>query len=258
MPAETASPKFTVKTTDDAFLGGRLKILQPADGYRAGIDAVFLAAAINATSGERVLEAGSGVGVAALCLAARVEGVHVLGLEVDPDSRAIACENAARNGVAEQVRFIEADITLGSAAAGLDRESFDHVMANPPYYETGRARTSDNPRKSRAHVVDADALDGWVRLMVSVLKPRGTLTLIHRADALDRLLATLVRRVGGCRIRPLHPRPGEPASRIIVQGVKGSRAPLELLPGFILHGPGDGFTEPAEKILRHGAALAQE
>jgi tRNA1(Val) A37 N6-methylase TrmN6 len=251
MPADSE-----LAVTEDAFLGGRLCLAQPARGYRAGIDAVMLAAAIPAQAGARVLDAGCGVGVATLCLAARIEDAQVTGIEVEPALCELAHANAQRNGMGERVSIVEADVTAGRAAAGLAAESFDHVMANPPFYDRGRARLSDDPLKARAHAHDADDLDLWVRFAVAVLAPRGTLTMIHRADALGAILKALERRFGGCRVLPLFARAGEAASRVVVRGEKGSRAPLSLLSGLVLHGQGNGFTAPAEAVLRHGAALA--
>ncbi len=245
-------------TTDDGFLGGALSIVQPAKGYRAGIDAVFLAACVPAKAGESVFEAGCGVGVAALCLAHRAVGVEITAFEIEPEMVELARRNAERNGLSTRCTVLEGDVRQGAAAAGLSAEGFDHAMANPPFHAAGRARASDDAHKARAHVFKEGDLDVWVRFLVGVLRPGGTLSLVYPASELTPVLNALVRRVGGAMIYPLFPRAGEPASRILVQGRKGSRAASQLLPGMVLHGEGHGFTAQAEDILRHGAALNLE
>ncbi len=255
MPTDLQALSAVAVTSDDQFLGGRLEILQPQKGYRAGIDAVFLAAAVSAKSGDAVLEAGSGVGVAALCLASRLAGTIVTGLEVEPEMVALARQNARRNDLGDRVSFVEADILSGIAAAGLQTGGFDHVMANPPYFDTNAARVSDNALKARAHAFGPEDMDHWFRFMTAALKPQGTMTIIHRAEMLDRLLVCTKGRIGDCRVYPLFPRAGEAASRIILRGTKGSRAALKLMQGMVLHGEGHGFSASAENILRQGASV---
>ncbi len=238
--------------SEDRFLGGRLNILQPAKGYRAGIDAVFLAATVPCRPGETVFEAGIGTGVAALCLLSRVAGVDVTGIELAGRSVELAQENARRNGFSGQVQIMLCEIA--DASRMLAPDSFAHAFANPPYFESGKVRPSSDEHKAIANAQPPGDLELWVKVLVRLVRPQGTVTLVHRAEALGRLLKAFEGRLGDIRIAPLHPRHGKPASRLIVQGVKGSRAPLQLLPGMILHGEGSAFTPEAEAILRHGTA----
>lgn len=244
--------------TDDAFLGGALHVLQPKDGLRAGLDAVFLAAAAPATGGQSVLDAGAGVGVVGLAVARRCPGARVTCVEIEPRLASLARRNAERNGLADRVSVIEADLTLPFArldASGLARESYDHVLANPPFFEPHRVRRPAAALRERAGTLGPGGLDRWVRFLAAMAKPGGTATLVHRADALPEVLSALQGRFGGLRVLPLYPRQGEPASRIIVQGIKGSRAPLHLLPGFDLHADDGSFLPAAQAILRQGAPL---
>lgn len=245
--------------TDDAFLGGRLRVLQPARGFRSGIDAVLLAAAVPATAGERVLDVGTGAGVAALCLARRVEGAAATGIEIQAALCALARANVERNDLDGKVDIVEADVRAPARAlaqAGVARAAFDHVIANPPYYEEGRARPAGDPGKARASMLGPEDIERWVRFMVSMARPGGTVTLIHRADALPRLLALFDRRAGAVTVLPIHPRAGEPAGRVLMTGRTASRAPFALRPGLVLHGEGNAYTPEAEAVLRHGAALS--
>jgi tRNA1(Val) A37 N6-methylase TrmN6 len=256
--ATTASEPLAVSTTDNAFLGGALNLLQPAKGYRAGLDGVLLAAAVAARAGEHVLDAGAGVGVVGLAVARRLAHVRVTMIERDLQLAALARSNVERNNLADRVRLIEGDVTrplseIAELAPAL--ESFDHVVANPPYHVEGRGTAARDAIEATANAMPEGALEHWVRFMAAMARPGGTVTLIHRADALQQVLSALARRFGGIIVLPIYPRDGEPASRVLVQGIKGSRAVLELRPGLVLHNAGHGFRPAVEAILRHGVAL---
>jgi tRNA1(Val) A37 N6-methylase TrmN6 len=244
--------------SDDAFLDGRLRILQPKAGYRAGIDGVLLAATVEADAGARVLDVGAGVGVVGLCLASRLTGVDVTLVERDAGLAALARRNAVRNGLGGRVRVVEADVLrpLGASPDLAGRaESFDHALANPPFHVEGRGTAAGDPVKAGANAMPAGALDRWVRFMAAMARPGGVLTLIHRADALAEVLGALAGRFGGPVVVPVHPRESEPAIRVLVRVRKGSRGPLELRPGLILHGAGNGFRPRIAAVLRDGAGL---
>lgn len=248
-----AAEAGAAKTSEDGFLGGRLTLLQPRGYGRAGIDAVFLAAAAPAGTGERALELGSGTGAAALCLAHRVDGLAVSGLELQPDLVALAQRNAERNGLADRVQFQTGD--LREAPEGVRRTAFDHILMNPPYYPAGTVRPSPKPMKATAHSELMGNLADWIGFGLARLRPRGTLMVIHHVERLGELLGMLERGAGEIRAFPLWPRQDRPAKRVLVRARKGSAAPFRLLPGLVLHREDGGFTDGAEAVLRHGAAL---
>ena len=237
---------------------------QPARGYRAGIDAVFLAAAAQPQNGRaelRILDAGAGVGAVGLLAAHRLEklaDVHVTLLERNPDLASIAQRNADENGVNQRARVVCADF-IGPAAAlqaeGIACDSFDLVLSNPPYHVDQRGTLSDDAGKAAAHAMGEADLDRWARAIARVTRPGGEMIIVHRADALAPLLAAFAPRFGALRILPLLPRDGEPANRVLVKGVKGSRAPLTLLPAQVLHHEGNAFAPFANDILRNGVGL---
>jgi tRNA1(Val) A37 N6-methylase TrmN6 len=244
--------------TEDAFLGGALSILQPGGSYRAGLDAVLLAASLSARRAERILDIGAGVGVVGLAAARRLPGIDVTLLERDPGLAALARQNIARNALEARVRVAVADITRPlQELPELARlaQSFDHALVNPPYNLEGSGTPAAEPGKAAANAMPAGSLERWMRFAAAMLRPGGTLTLIHRPEALQGLLAALARRFGALSLLPIHPRPAEPASRLLVRAVKGSRAPLHLQPGLILHSAGHAYRPQIEAILRHGAAL---
>lgn len=241
--------------TDDAFLDGKLRILQPERGYRAGIDAVFLGATVHAKPGEMLYELGIGTGVASLCALTRNRFIHVTGVE-SASRHALLCEeNAARNGFADRVRVIHADVkeALRKDLASMPQHgSFHHAIANPPFFDDDKATSSPNILKARANVFKAGDLELWIKAMHTMLMSRGTMAIIHRVDALGSLLHSMAGRFGDIRIGPLFVREGAPASRVIVQGIKGSRAPMQLLRGVLLHDETSNFTPEANAVLRDG------
>lgn len=256
MSGETASGEATTAaTTDDLFLGDRLRMLQPLRGYRAGLDAVVLAAACpgDAARPGEVLDVGAGVGVAGLAVAARLAGARVTLVEHDGAMAALARLNIARNRLDGRARVVEADITARrtlDARLALGRECYDTIIANPPYHDTARGRPASDPARRAAHAMPAGALDGWARFMAGMARPGGRLVMIHRAEATGAIIAALSGRFGALSLLPLHPRAGAPAVRILVGGTKGSRAPLRLLPGIVLHGDDGRFVPEIDRVLR--------
>ena len=256
-PPPPAGPGVPASLTEDAFLGGRLRVLQPEKGYRAGIDAVFLAATIPCAAGETVYEAGIGTGVAALCMLARCPGVHLTGIEIAARYAMLCAENAKRNGCGDSLRVIHADVkeALRKDLATMPAHgTFSHAYANPPYFEDGKSTPSPNLLKAQAHAFGPDDLELWLKVLHAMVAARGTVTIVHRAETLGKLLNAMENRFGDIRIAPLYAREGTAASRVIVQGVKGSKAPMQLLPGLVLHNAGSQFTPEAEAILRDGMA----
>ena len=249
-------------TSDDTFLGGMtgggLQILQPRHGLRAGLDAVMLAAGVAANAGEHVLDAGAGAGVVGLAVARRCAGVRVTLVERAPELAALAQTNSRRNGFGDRATVVCADLlhpldTL--AVLGLSPHTFDHVVANPPFYDAGQVRASPHGLKAGASAFDAGDLERWLRFLAAMARPGGQLALIHRAGALAEILEAIGARFGALKVFPLFPRQGAAASRVLVRGIKGNRGPLQILPGLILHDAAGGFTSEADAILRHGAPL---
>jgi tRNA1(Val) A37 N6-methylase TrmN6 len=205
------------------------------------------------------VEFGAGVGAAGLALAARVDGTMVTLVEIDPQLVALAVENAKRNQLAERVRAVVLDVAAPArafAATGLRPESIARVLMNPPFNDPARQRASPDRSRRLAHTAAKATLVSWVRTAARLLRPRGTLSLIWRADGLRDVLEALASGFGAVTVRPVHPKPEEPAIRVLVCATKASRAPLALLPGLILADRAGRPTPEAEAVLRAGLPLA--
>jgi len=230
----------------ETFLDGRVKVAQPESGFRSGLDAVMLAAAIPACAGQSALELGAGAGTASLCLEARVPGIRVSGVEIDPSLAKLGQENAAANGA--RAHFVAADIF--ALPPELKRD-FDQVFANPPFH--GEGQVSPDSARAAALMDDGKLMD-WLTLGLQRTVSGGFFTAILRADRLNQALAALPER-GLCAF-PLWPRAGEAPKRVIVQARKGSAAPFALLPGLVLHQQDGSWTSESDAVLRRGGALA--
>lgn len=251
-----------MSVTDDAFLGGRLNILQPRHGYRAGLDAVMLAAAVPGCEGASfsVLDAGAGVGTAGLCVAWRCPGARVVLIEREPDLVALARENISRNDLGDRVSVVEADLSRVSAAElsslGVAEGAFDQVITNPPYHAEGTGTSARHALKSAAHAMPEAGLEDWCRFLARMARPGGDALIVHKTEALPDLVRSLSGRFGGLTALPLHSHAGEPAGRILLSGRKGSRAPFRLEAGLVLHEDDERPTRGAEGVLRLGQALS--
>jgi tRNA1(Val) A37 N6-methylase TrmN6 len=244
--------------TEDAILGGRLRLAQKQRGHRVGHDAVLLAAATPARRNDHAIDLGAGIGAAGLALAVRVPDLEVTLVEIDSELCTIAAGNIARNGLAERARAVTLDAgapAVEFAAHGLSADMADHILMNPPFNNAAGQNASPDMARRTAHVAGADTLVTWVDAAVRLLHSAGTLTLIWRADGLAAVLAALDKRFGGIVVLPVHGRTGQPAIRVLVCASKGSRAPLVLRPGLDLNDEDGRPTAEAEAVLRGGAAL---
>lgn len=242
--------------TEDEFLGGRLRLLQPRAGYRAGVDPVLLAASVAARAGQNVLDLGCGVGAAALCIGRRVPGVSLVGLEVQESYADLARRNGALNGVTFDV--VTGD--LAQMPDALKAQQFDHVIANPPYFDRSASTRAPASDKERALGEDT-ALSVWVHQAAKRAAPGGSVTFIHRAERLPDLLGHVGRYLGSLELLPLAPRENKSARLVLLRARKGGRADFRMYPPWILHagshhdGDRESYTDATVSILRDGAAL---
>lgn len=241
--------------TKDCLLGGRVALVQPASGHRAGTDAVLLAASAPARPGDRVLDVGASTGAVGLMVAARESTVRLAFAERDPGLAELCRRNCRDNGVEAEVFVADILDKAARSAAGLRPEAADLVVTNPPFLERGQARISPDPGRAAAHALPAGGLDAWLRVCLGLLAPKGRFVLIHRADRLAECLDGLSGPLGGLTLRFVHPGAGKPAIRLILSGTKGSRAPLTILPPLVLNGPDGRFTPEAEALHRGDADL---
>lgn len=236
----------------DRLLGGRLLLRQPPRGHRAGTDAVLLAAAAGVVPEDVVLDVGSGVGTVGLILALREPGAQVRLLEREPELAACATGNVRLNALEGRVQVEAGDLW---APPDQGRDGASLVVSNPPFHAPGAVRSSPDPLRARAHGLAAGGHGDWLRASLRRARPYARLVLIHRPEALPALLAAAEGRLGAVRIRPILPREGGDAVRILFGGVVGSRAACGILAPLILHGPTGGFTAEVEAVHRGEATL---
>lgn len=242
-----------IEVVENGLLDGQVRLLQPARGYRAGMDAALLAAACPVAHGERLIEAGCGAGAVLMQIAARRPDVALVGVERDPDAVALAARNATLNGQADRVRILPGDIAAGFRS--FDLPVFDWAVSNPPFFDDPGALRAPAPGKTGAWMAD-DGLAAWLTFLSKSVREGGRIVLIHRADRLAEILSGLSPKAGSFEVRPVHSYAEEPAKRVLVRAVKTGKAPLRLLPPLILHDrSGAKHTAEAEAILRGASAL---
>jgi tRNA1(Val) A37 N6-methylase TrmN6 len=254
MDRAAATVTEPAEITEDRLMGGRVVLRQPRKGYRAGLDAALLAAAVELKPGERMLDAGCGPGAALLQAAMRAMEARLTGLERDPAAGALGRDNIGLNDLDGRVEILPGDVSEGFPALGLP--PFDAAMANPPFFDDPGAIRGPHPARTGAWIAD-DGLDAWLRFLLQSVRDGGRITVIHRADRLGDLLAGLDAQAGSFRIRPVQPFADTPAKRVLVRAVKRGRAPLVLLPALVLHDRSAGakHTPEVDAILRGEAAL---
>jgi tRNA1(Val) A37 N6-methylase TrmN6 len=242
--------------SEDMLLGGRVRLRQPTGGFRVAIDSVLLAAAVPAGTGDMVLDIGCGVGAAALCLATRTAGCRVVGIDMQRDLIRLASDNVTLNGLEGRVSVMVGDLLRPPPR--LEPGNFHHVMANPPYLARDTAAPSPDPGRAAARVEGEADLAAWVRFALAMVRVKGSVTVVHRADRLEFLLAQLAGRAGDIVVFPLWSGPDKAAKRVLVRARKEAATPTRLLAGLRLHEADGRYTEAAEAVLRHGKGLAFE
>lgn len=242
---------------EDRLLDGRLILRQPEKGHRAGSDAILLAAALPELGAGPLLDIGAGVGTVGLAAALAQPALRAVLVERDPDLAALARENIVLNGFGDRVSALAADIAAPAralAALGLEPVGFACVAMNPPFYAPAGTKASPVPNRRAAHVAEG-SLEPWFKAARRLLRPGGSLALIHRAEALAEIMAGLATGFGAVTVRPVHPMAERPAIRIVVTAVLNSRKPAALLPAFVLNGPDGRLTEASEAVHRGRARL---
>lgn len=241
--------------TEDLLLGERVHLVQPAKGHRAGTDAVLLAASVPVKPGDVVIDVGTATGAVGLMVATREKDAKFIFVERDPALAELCRRNCRENGVPGEVAVADVLDKASRQAAGLSPESADLVLTNPPFLEEGQARISPDKGRAAAHALPVGGLEAWLKACAGLLRPKGRLVLIHRADRAAECLRIAEQRLGGLELRFVHPSADRPAIRFLLSGVKGSRAPLSILPPVILNGPDGRFTPQAEALHRGEATL---
>lgn len=239
--------------SEDHLLGRKILLRQPKIGYRVAIDPIFLAASVQAEPRETILDVGAGVGAASLCLAVRCPNVKVIGIELYRKSIRYAVDNIQLNNLKDRVEILHGDLLMPPPrlAAG----TFSHVISNPPYLEFSRHNISPYESKAGSNTEGEATFSQWVKFCLLMVKPKGTVTLIHRAEYLDKVISILTGNLGNITVYPLWAGLNKSAKRFLIRGVKNANGSCTLLSGMVLHQPHGQYTHEAEKILRHGEGI---
>ena len=240
------------ETTVDDFYNGRVKVVQPAQGFRAGTDSLLLAAALRADLDGHALEIGCGAGGALMTAAFRLPAARLTGLEIDPAMAALAQRGIAENGYQSRV-----DVVQGSAAEIPQdwQNRYDLVFSNPPFFETGTIQAPGTGKETA--YLETVSLKDWINAMLFALRPKGTFVMVHRAADLARILSVIERQTGEISVLPVHSYLGAEAKRVLVRSRKGLRSgPMRLLePRYLYREKGGERSDWALAMQRDGAGM---
>lgn len=254
-PAWTILAEAEEFVTEDELLGGRIKILQPKDGFRAAIDPIFLAASIPVENGDSVLDVGAGTGAAALALITRAPWAWASCIDVQPELTALCARSATRSGIAERIGVLAWDIM--KKPTPIDTQTYDHVMSNPPYMKADTGQKPKTRAKLLASVETTATLEQWTAFMLDRLKEGGTFSMVHRADRLDEILSLIDGPLGELKIIDLQTKDdGRPTKRVIVQGTKGGTTTEPARRQIIVHEDDGTYSAEGHDILRGAKALS--
>ena len=247
MMNDDARPDCPDELSYDGILNQSYHLWQPRQGYRFGTDAILLGSALELANGSRLAELGAGVGAATITALHRLPDCHITAIEKDPLSAKLLRHNLRAQGFDGAVRVSEADIF---ALPTLLHNSFDQVFTNPPFHDPHSTRARHG-RRALAHQGEGAALADWVTTALTLLKPKGRLTLVSRADKLDDIIVTLAaHQAGDIAILPIYPYKSSPAIRVIVSARKQVASPVSLLDGVVLHHPDGATTQAVSQILK--------
>jgi len=244
--------------TEIPFLGGKLRFIQSETGHRAGTDAVLLAATVPDHFSGRVVDAGAASGAVGLAVAARVPTARVRLVEIDRNEAELARLNRSANGFDERMDIIVGDLLASyqaRKALHLTLADADRVITNPPFLDESRTRSSPDRHRQRAHNMPEGGLERWIVACHAMLVSHGVFTMIHRTDHLSGLLSLFEGRFGSISILPIYPHDGSNASRVLIEGIKDSRAPTRLMSGLVLHESDGRFTPRSDSLHRGLLAL---
>ena len=240
--------------TKDSFLGGGIEIWQPKKGYRAGIDPILLAASVNVSAGQKVLDLGCGVGTASFAIGYRVKNVELYGIEIQKVFADLADLNSKENGIEFQVECTN----ISKLSSNITSKNFDHVIANPPYFDRKSSVRGINLTKEKSFG-DTRPISEWLKVAAKRAKPKGFVHFIVRSDRLMEIFTNMPNSLGSLVITPIISRKNQNAKLTILHAKKNGRAGFIISSPIILHplksDSRKKYVPKVDKVLRNGASL---
>ncbi len=163
---------------DLCHLAGDFRIFQRLGGHRWSLDdlvtaqlAVELGCATPGAPPTSFLDLGCGIGSILMLLAWRLEESTGTGIEIQPESVALARRSLRWNGLEERVGVVEGDLACASELVA-DRR-FELVTGSPPYFPEGRALASPDEQRRRCRIETRGGIESYCLAAASVLALRG-------------------------------------------------------------------------------------
>ncbi|MCH3915368.1 MAG: methyltransferase [Acidaminococcaceae bacterium] len=213
----------------DSLPGCNYQIWQDAKEFSFTTDAVFLAAFPHLVTRARVLELGAGTGAISMLLAAR-GATHVVGVDNNPHVVDLFKESITANKLEDRVEGMCCDIR--QLTNKLKAESFDLVIANPPYRIGGKRRIIAT---GACHEVDV-TLENFFQVAAYMVKYRGRFALVQLPERFSE--AVLLGQKYDLELKRLqwvHSFVSKKAWIFLAEFAKGGGPGLDVLPPLIMY-----------------------
>jgi tRNA1Val (adenine37-N6)-methyltransferase len=232
----------------DTLLDGRVSVLQSRAGYRFSLDAILLAHFVRIRDGEQIADLGTGNGVIALLLAALHAKVQVVGLEIQEAMVERATRSVELSGLEHRVRIVQGNVC--SVAEMLSPESFDVAVSNPPYRRLRSGRINPNLERQLARHEIKGGLRDFLRAGRYLLRRKGKMVLIYPVTrGVDLLQIMREEGVEPKRLRLVHSYEGEAATLILVEGIKGGKHEIKVLPPLVVYTKAREYTPEVRAMV---------
>ena len=231
---------------DDLQRGG-LRVIQRADAFRFGTDAVLLADFAAPRRHDRVCDLGTGTGIIPLLLYARENTISADAVEIQPDMADMAARSMAMNGLNEKIRVLPGD--LRSIRTLLPHARYDLVTCNPPYGKAGGTLLNPDASKRLARHEESCAIEDVACAAAWLLQNGGRLCCVFPAARMIELSDAMRKyRMAPKRIRMVHSRVEKAAHLCLMGGMLDARPGLIIEPPLVIYDENNAYTPELRRI----------
>lgn len=225
---------------DDLQLKG-YELIQHPGRFCFGMDAVLLSAFARVKTGECVLDLGTGTGILPILLAAKTEGKHFTGLEIQEESADMARRSVLHNHLEDRVSIVTGDIKEASGIFGI--EALDVITTNPPYMIGGHGLANPDSAKAIARHEVLCTLDDILRESSKMLKYGGRFYMVHRPFRLVEILTKMTAvNIEPKRMRLVYPYIDKEPNMVLIEGIKNAKSRIEVEPPLIVYEKDGDYT----------------
>lgn len=219
---------------DDLQLKG-YEIIQDPERFCFGIDAVMLSDFAKIKKEETVLDLGTGTGILPILLAAKTQGRHFTGLEIQEESADMALRSVEHNRLQDKIDIVTGDIK--EAAEIFKPAFFDVIITNPPYMLEQHGLQNPQDAKAIARHEVLCTLDDILRESGKLLQEsKGRFYMIHKPFRLAEILVKMNSyKIEPKRLQFIHPYVDKEPTMVLIEGIKGGKSRVKIEPPVIMY-----------------------